>query len=767
MAAVLDREALLADRSLVGAVFCRAYSRRVDEWLADIFASVADGRDGVALAAVGGYGRSELSPGSDIDVMLVHDRGADVEALANELWYPIWDEGLKLGHSVRTAREALALAATDLETATSLLSLRSIAGDDSLVIGLHDAARVEWSRRSKKWLPLLRERTLARHVADGELAFLLEPDLKSSRGGLRDGHVLEWLHLAETGVEEVDRMAMAPAYDTLLATRVELHRSTGRVSNVLLLEEQDGLADRLGHADADALMAEIAAAGRLISWSGDEAWRTATASRRRWFGRAGREVGAGLHAVDEAVELGDDADLTDPLLTLRVAEAAARLHLALPRATLERLGELPSLPAPWPPEARALFERLLLNGHDAIGVLESLDHFGLFSGLIPEWEPVRSRPQRNAYHRFTVDRHLFEAAAQAARLTDRTDDPGLLVVAALLHDIGKGYPGDHTEVGLEMIPTIAARMGYDAVEAGLIADVCRHHLLLPDVATRRDLNDPDTIRAVADAVGSVRLLDLLDAHTEADSIATGPAAWSRWKAGLVADLVRRVRVQIESGGDRFLDATFPTADQRQLMQQGERRVVVDQSLITVVMPDAHSSLWRVAGTLALHGLDVLQADVHSDSGMALEVYRVEPVFGSVDPEALAGDVWRAVDGQLAIFARLDERVRIYEAGRRRPDPQPVVGRRGTRVSFDNEISTTATVVEVSATDSLGLLCRVAHALSEQGLDITSSKVQTLGDQAVDSFYVRDLHGAKITDTAHLDEIRRGVLHSLDHGAEPA
>jgi [protein-PII] uridylyltransferase len=766
MAPVLDRHELFADRSLVGTTFCRAYSRRVDEWLAAMFDEVAGDRTDVALAAVGGYGRAELSPQSDIDVMLLHEKGTDVDDLANTLWYPIWDEGLKLGHSVRSPREALALAATDLETATSLLSLRHVAGDKALVRQLRDGAAAQWARKAKRWLPTMFDRFQDRHKEFGELAFLLEPDLKSSEGGLRDAHVLSWLAAADNGLDVDVQGTSSHAYEVLLAARVELHRSTNRLSNVLLLEEQDAVAAALHYDDADLLMADIAASAREIAWTAGEAWR-AVSSRRSFLFRSprARVLSPGLGELDGSIVLLDAVDLDDPLLTLRVVELAARNNLVLPRATLERLAfEAASLTEPWTEEARRLFEDTLLAGHQAIPVLESLDHFGLLHRLVPEWEPTRSRPQRNAYHRFTVDRHLLETAAQAALVVDRVSRPGLLVVGALLHDIGKGYPGDHTEVGIEMIPTIARRMGYPDDDVALLVDMCRHHLLLPDVATRRDIDDPDIIIWVADQVKSITTLELLDALTEADSIATGPSAWSRWKAGLVRSLVDRTRLALESGDVSTLTSEFPSAEQVTLMAARERQVLVDADTITVVMPDVHASLWRVAGTLALHGLDVLQADVHSENGMAIEVYRVEAIFGEVDAQQLTDDVWRALEGRLAVFARLEERVNVYEPSVSRAAARPMIP---TSVSFDNVSSTTATVVEVAAADSLGLLCRLTHALSEQGLDISRSKVQTLGESAVDSFYVTDIHGNKITDTEHLEEIRASIEYSLLHRDTPS
>ena len=247
-----DRDALFADSSLRGRSFCRAYANRADAWLTTLLGPADD----VALVAVGGYGRAELAPGSDLDVVLLHrgrPRGdADVRELAERIWYPLWDAGLKLGHGVRTVKEALALAASDLDTATSLLDVRLVAGDAALAEELARRAEAQWQSRSDRWLPVVGAAVAERHERAGEVAFLLEPDLKEGRGGLRDVHAQHWADAARRILVEGDEAALAEAYGTLLDVRVALHRRTGKASDRLQLQEQDGIAADLGFADADA-----------------------------------------------------------------------------------------------------------------------------------------------------------------------------------------------------------------------------------------------------------------------------------------------------------------------------------------------------------------------------------------------------------------------------------------------------------------------------------------------------------------------------------
>lgn len=752
-----------------GPAWCADRTTRVDRWLARLFGAATgageatvDAAAGAAvrdfvLVAVGGYGRAELCPRSDLDVLLLHkgrSTAGRVGEVAERLWYPIWDTGLKLGHSVRTPKEALALAADDLDTATALLDGRVVAGDVALADALLAKVAAQWRQRSRHRLEQLRAAVDERHARAGEVAFLLEPDLKEGRGGLRDVHALRWAEAATSILLPRDHDDLADAHDALLGVRVALHLEVGRATDVLRLQDQDAVAARAGLADADALMAQVAGAGRRIAWTADDVWDRISSALAGPKGRTagGAEpVAPGVVVRDDEVALAADADLDDPVLVLRVAATAATRDLPVDRHALDRLAEqAPALPEPWPEGARAAFVALLGAGRPTVRVVEALDQRGLFTRVLPEWEPVRSRPQRNAYHRYTVDRHLLEVVAGAAALADRVDRPDLLVVGALLHDLGKGRPGDHTDNGVALAEQLAPRMGFDEDDAAVLVDLVRHHLLLPDVATRRDLDDPDTIRGVAAAVHDERRLHLLAALTEADSLATGPSAWGDWKARLVADLVRRTE-RVLHGAPGTAEA-FPSSAHRRLMARG-RAVEAEGDTLAVVAPDRPGHLSRVAGVVALHGLDVLGAAAHSEEGTALTVVRVaaEPEGGW---EPVVADLEDALAGRLALAARLAERARTY---RRRT---PLVDARA-EVHVDLAASASATVVEVHAPDALGLFHRVAAALAALDLDVRRALVQTLGDRVVDTFYVVDPQGRKVTDRAHLTEIERALLHATD------
>ena len=734
----LDRDRVLGDASLRGRDLVAAYTALIDAWLVGLYAEAIGDRSGVALIATGGYGRAELTPRSDLDLLLLHD-GSITDADAQRLWYPVWDAGLKLGHAVRTKAETLQLASNDLATATALLSVRTLAGSADMGAGLGSAALAAWRKGSKRWLAELAASVEARHQSAGQVPFDLEPDLKEGRGG------------ADLAVQ----------YDTLLAVRVELHRITGRAGDRLFLQEQDEVAERLGDADADVLMGRIAEASRAIAWASDESWYDVRQRSSGGFLRRAQRpkpVGDDVEVVNGRAELTSSA-ATDASAVLRVAVAAAQQHVRIGRRTLQQLRDAPDLSDPWPREARELFVTLLQCGPSAIDVIETLDLADQWCRLIAEWAPNRSRPQRNAYHHFTVDRHLLECVAQASALVDRVDRPDLLVLGALCHDIGKGYPGDHAVVGIDLAATVCRRMGLSEPDIETVQVMVEHHLLLPDVAARRDLDDPATIRSVAAQVGTVDRLRLLEALTEADSIATGPSAWSAWKAGLLATLVERVAHVLEGGDVTEVTVAAARTAHRDLLAVGVagQRLVIDArgDHLLLVCPDRPALFSRVAAVLALNGLDVIEASATSEQGMAIDEFRVSSAFGSDIPWVkVERDLERALMGRLALEPRLAERARSY---RTRVTSAMALE---PRVRVLDEASDDATVIEVVGPDRVGLLYRLTRALADLDLDILSAKVATIGADVIDAFYVRDRRGAKIAHGADIAEIETALLHVL-------
>jgi len=733
--------------------FAADRSRRAtetDRWLAGLLGA----EPGVALVAVGGYGRRELLPGSDLDVLLLHDGREGIAKIADRIWYPVWDSGARLDHAVRTVPQARRVAASDLKVALGLLNARHVAGDPDLTTRLREGALEDWRGNAQRRLTELRELHEERTRLFGELAFLLEPDLKEARGGQRDVHAIQ--AIAAAWVAPAPGPRVRAAYEQIVDARHVLHEVTGRHMDRLVLEEQDEVARTLGLLDADALLRELAGAGRTVAYAVDHSFRqVGTAAGRHGLGarmRRGkperRPLADGVVEQDGEVVLARAAvPASDPVLVLRAAAAAAQAGLPLAPRALARLADCPPLPVPWPDDARDALVALLGAGPAAIPAWEALDQEGLLTALIPDWERVRNRPQRNPLHRFTVDRHLVECAANAAALTRDVARPDLLLLTALLHDIGKGWPGDHSVCGEVVARDVARRMGLSEADAEVVASGVRHHLLLPVVATRRDLDDPMTVQHVATAAGSRLLLDLLHALSIADGLATGPAAWNDWKAGLVADLVRRVTVVLD--GEPLPEPAPLREDQLALAAKGGPAAVVKGGEVTVVALDRPGLLWRAAGVLASHRLAVRGATATAVGDTAVTVFSVAPEYGDPpDPHLVAADLRRMLEGRLDVEDRLERRARAAPPrGSAAPPP---------KVTLVDGASQTATVVEVRAHDEPGLLWRIGRALGECGLNVRAARVETLGAEAVDVFYVTSSAGGLLTDP----DVRRRVIAAV-------
>ncbi|MGW0190760.1 [protein-PII] uridylyltransferase [Streptomyces sp. NPDC003362] len=760
-----------------------ALSGLTDDWLSGLFDAGAGGLKGVSLVAVGGYGRGELSPRSDLDLLLLHDGGDPdaIAALADRLWYPVWDLGLALDHSVRTPAEARKTAEQDLKVHLGLLDARHLAGDLGLTAGLRTAVLADWRNQAPKRLPELQELCAERAERQGELQYLLEPDLKEARGGLRDATALR--AVAASWLADAPREGLDDARRRLLDVRDALHLTTGRATDRLSLQEQDQVAAELGLLDADTLLRQVYEAARVISYASDVTWREvgrvlrsrAVRPRLRAMLGGGKPVAERSPLAEGVVEQEGEVVLAraarperDPVLPLRAAAAAAQAGLPLSLHAVRRLAAtVRPLPTPWPAEAREQLVTLLGSGRPTVEVWEALEAEGLITRLLPDWERVRCRPQRNAVHIWTVDRHLIETAVRASEFTRRVSRPDLLLVAALLHDIGKGWPGDHSVAGEIIARDVAGRIGFDRDDVAVLATLVRHHLLLVETATRRDLDDPSTVRSVAEAVGTQSTLELLHALTEADALATGPAAWSSWRGSLVADLVKRVSAVLAGNAPEEPEAAAPTAEQERLAVEAYRtggpvlalraqteppsqepEAVGDPEPLGVelliAVPDQPGVLPAVAGVLAMHRLTVRTAELRAldlpdgvDGTVLLLDWRVAAEYGSLPQAArLRADLVRALDGSLDIAGRLAERDAAYPRRRGVVAPPP-------RVAVASAASRHATVIEVRAQDAPGLLFRIGRALEDAGVRVRSAHVSTLGANAVDAFYVTGAEGVPL------------------------
>jgi [protein-PII] uridylyltransferase len=701
----------------------------------------------ISLAAVGGYGRGELSPGSDLDLLILHTGLAEgvLKEFVNAFLYPIWSKNQKVDYSVRTKSETLHASTEDIKVALGLLDIRPIAGNEQLVNDLGSAALSQWRKEYKKNLPKLRASMDERHERSGELAYLLEPDLKEARGGLRDINALRALSRLDVIEVPLDRVATAESI--LMNVRDALHETSNRDRDQLLFTEQDKVAKLLSYSDADDLMLDVARSARAVDYTTARTWDRIEALASRSIFKRSRPapVAKGLVTFNGEVAIDEDYAIeSDPGLGLRAAALAAQqgLHLTVD-ACMKLANNLPDLAIPWPRQSREDLVTIIGAGEHMIETFEALDQEGLISRWIPEWEHVRFLPQRNVLHRHTVDRHMLETAFRAAALTRKVHRPDLLLIAALFHDIGKGFPEkDHSEFGEVLIAPLATRMGFPKEDVETLALMVKHHLLLSSVATRRDLDDPATISFVLSQIHDANSLELLHALSIADGEATGKSAWSSWKAGLVQDLVTRCLSAMQ--GVAPAPQLELTPEQLLMAQSGELKIMLSRReenfVIDIVAPDRTGLLSMVAAVLSISRLDVRSArtrTVGSSAVMtwlvALDAYAPEPTEAG-----LHSMLSQALDREIDLSKKIDERIANFRKYPGIPTPPPVV-------SAINDVATNATVIEVRMHDKPGVLFNVSRTISKFGVDIRAAIVATLGAEAFDTLYITDLQGNALSE----------------------
>jgi len=867
---------LALDGPAPGASWCSAWSEEVDATLRALHADLGDlGARGTALLAVGGYGRRELCPASDIDLLILHAGldAAELEAVVRSVIYPLWDVGLTVGYAVRSRREAIA-AVDEVDAATAVLDGRLLAGEGGLASQVRSEVGRRLTRRPQRFLEQLLRSDASRHAAASTPTETLEPDLKLGAGGLRDLQSLRWAAAALVGANGLEPLVPAGflsaadlprlrrAGEGLLAARVALHLARAErhghldaparhptKDDTVRFELQEQVAARLGHVDggpADLaphrLLRELALEARTIAHAHRRAWALIRADLERGRRRRNRPVELRIDAFelsDGVMYVPDAVDLEAPDLPVRLLEVLTDTGAILDRRSAGRLRAHASVPpdgvtaqdlavgsvraahGPLDVSDGERFVRILWRGSPALAAVAELDDAGVLTALLPEWEPTRGRTQRNPYHRFTLDRHGWHAAAELAELVRReawaaetlervTDRDGLML-AAMLHDVGKAYGEPHAETGVEPARALARRLGARPSSIDLVERLIRLHLLLPDTARRRDLTDPALAVEVAEQVGDPSTLACLHLLAVADGRATGPTAWSDWTASLVTSLVRKVATVLdERSPDSLADEAVVTARAAQelaeelgstpdavrahLAQLSARyaaamtpRAVVRHTLMAVTAPevgelrtrvtpgtqdpdgvegvdeldvvalDAPGWFAKVAGVLALHGGSILAADAFARSdGIAVDTFRVQR------PAGATGSWWARVEGDLvdAAIGRLAVRARVARKARAdapRPGRLPDLP---TSVAFGEDPSGRSTVVDVHTVDRIGVLYAITSAIAELELDIVVARVQTVGHEVTDVFYVRDRREGPLDDDQR-DELVLAITSALE------
>ncbi len=787
----------------------------IDTALIQLFGSGAP-PSGTAIAALGGYGRARQFPFSDIDLLILHD-GTDAEGvggLTDHLLYPLWDAGFEIGQAVRTPAECFDAARERFDVLTAMLDARYLAGDEEILDAALEPVRRLASGDVDAFVERLREAVERRSERFGSAAHLLEPDLKEGSGGLRDIASFGWLEAGlGTSLEAAavfrasERVALEEAEEFLTRARGGVHLHRGKRSDRLTSDLQEDVARDMGFADEpllpapDGLMRAVFEHARSVAYIRDQVFaridgpaRPASAAPAAFDVRSAEDVLSSLLVIAESGS-GDP-----PMALLDAVENA----------------DLPD-PIVWTAGMRSRFMSLLRLGGPGAAMLDTLDRLDVLRRFLPAWAAVRCRPQRDPYHRFTVDTHLTEALTGMARMladgagldpgdafesgvVDAVPDRDALLLGALFHDIGKNGGGNHVPVGSQVARDTLMAMGVPAATRNLATFMVAEHLLLPDTATRRDLTDENLVLDVAARIATPERLAALYLLAKADALATGPAAWTPWRQALVRELAMRVQRVFDRGemGSELAERLSDRISLVRALLTNEPLDIVERFLArmprgyflavepvraarhfatiapeigahearTAAVPGAREGSYELLVVAADHpGLLSQIAGSLALAGLSVlsaQVFTTDDhvavdlfeVEGAFETE-IGEERWREFRGTLrkAIDGRLSLGHRVAEKRRHYPAN---AGRAPVTVTVDNQASDFYTVVEVGAPDRIGLLFDITSALAEAGLDVHVAKVATYTGRVIDAFYIRNADGTKVTDPAVIQQIEAAL-----------
>ena len=811
----------------------------------------------VAVLAVGGYGRAEMAPHSDVDLLFLTPWKITpwAESVIESMLYMLWDLRLKVGHASRTVKDCLRLAREDITIRTALLEYRFVAGHAPLA---EDLGERLWNDLFRNTGPEFIEAKLAeraeRHRRQGGQRYVLEPNVKEGKGGLRDLQTLYWigkyLHrvpspegLVAAGLftqEEFETFARAETF--LWAVRCHMHHVTKRATDQLTFDLQVLVAERMGYVDAGGRRAvehfmqdyfrhatRVGELTRIFLTELEARHAKPEASIKGLFRRKKR-VRPGLKLVQGRIDVESASDfVADKLNLLRIFEEALRtgylLHpdaMRLIAANLNRIDD----DMRSDPEAVQIFLDLLLMHGNPERALRRMNELGVLGAFIPEFEPIVAMMQFNVYHHYTVDEHtiqcistlaqiergeLIEELPVASRILADGVNRRILYMALFLHDMGKGRPEDHSILGAQIARRVAPRLGLSAEESETVEWLVRYHLLMSDIAQKRDLSDPRTVRDFAKAVKTRERLDLLTVLTVCDIRGVGPGTWNNWKAMLLRQLYRDTATALEGGleslnraqredeAKRALRDVLTDWEPKELRAETARHyapywqglttetqavfarllrglrddeiridlhpeVARDATRACFALADHPGIFSRLAGALALVGANVVDARTYtSKDGYATAVFWIQDVEGKPYEVAklprLRGMIDKTLNGEIKARDALKDRdkVRKRESQFRFP----------THIVFDNEGSEIYTIIEVDTRDRPGLLFDLTRTLAVNNIYIASAVIATYGAQVVDTFYVKDMFGLKLHTKSRQEALERKLRQAIAEGAERA
>jgi [protein-PII] uridylyltransferase len=811
----------------------------------------------MALIAVGGYGRGEMATYSDVDLLFLTPKQITpwAEAVIEGMLYILWDLRLKVGHASRTIRDCVKLGKEDYTIRTALLEHRVLAGDVALANELDERLNADlFKGTAAEFIEAKLAERDARHKRQGGERYVVEPNVKEGKGGLRDLQSMFWIAKYVHGVQnsaelvkldvftEDEFQSFKTAEDFLWSVRCQLHLITNRATDQLNFDLQVEVAERLGYEDTagrrgvEHFMQDYF---RYATETGDltrifltklEAMLVKNAPLLERIFRRTPRVKAGYKVVHNRLNVDNPEDfLSDKINLLRVFEEGLRTGMfiqpdamRLVKANLHLIDD----DLRNDKEARRLFLDLLLKHGNPERALRRMNELGVLSAFIPEFEPIVAMMQFNMYHHYTVDEHtiqcikvlsqiehdeLIEELPVASGILKRGVNRRILYIALLLHDIGKGRDEDHSVLGAQIARKVAPRLGLNKSECETVEWLVRYHLLMSDMAQKRDLSDPRTLRDFAKAVKTRKRLDLLTVLTVCDIRGVGPGTWNNWKAMLLRQLHKETSQALEHGLEDLNRENRGAEARRQLRDamdgwdpaalrhetgrhyppywQGldtathvifakllhdipddEVRIDLhldadrDATRACFAMIDHPGIFSRLSGALALVGANVVDARTYTtNDGYATAVFWMQDADGHPYEEArlqrLRQMIQKTLKGEVVATEAIKSRDKIKKRERAFKVP--------TSITFDNEGSEIYTIIEVDTRDRPGILFDLTRTLANNNVYIASAVIATYGEQVVDTFYVKDMFGLKFHSAAKQKSLERKLREAITKGAERA
>jgi [protein-PII] uridylyltransferase len=834
--------------------FLEQYSQVLDNYFRESFEMsrmgprIALSKNLYAIIALGGYGRQEQCICSDVDLLFLFEKKVpeETQELIREIVYPLWDIGLDVGYATRSIKECVTLALEDVEVLTSLLDARFLCGMSPLFSALMEklGQRIT-SRRSNKIITALIENNRQRHRYFGDSAYLLEPNLKDGQGGLRDYHTMLWIARIKSNLRQFrdfeyhgylshdEFESLRRSLEFIWNIRNRLHHISGRKCDQLYFEHQDSLATALkfekenGQRPVERFLSELHGHMEFVKQQHliflYDLGYASSSKRKRKTKKITTVKGLKVSGEGMLNFVSPEAILKSPGLLMKIFEESACLKIPLSIEAKRLVREfkylindnfISSL------ENVQSFDQILSAPTPTFNVLNEMLNTGLLIQYVPEFKDIENRIQYDEYHLYPVDRHSLRAvqvlksfgtkegaskAPLCGNLYKELKNRRLLLWAALLHDIGKGVPGEsHSKTGAKIVRTALSKRGFKDKDIETVCFLVEEHLMLFKTATRRDLYDEETSVFCARKIKDVRHLKMLYLLTVADAMATGPKAWNEWTAALLKDLFFKVMSILEHGElatreavsgveekkkkvlsagfelhpKQELETLFNFMSPRYLLYTSAEDILEHIKLyqnigsdefvwrvvqtpdsnsrtVTICAKDRPGLISKIAGTFTLNSLDILNVQVFTwRNNIALDIFEVKPppdqIFEAKTWERAAKQLRSALVGELDLTEALSENMNVYRSTKLRP------GQRPHKIVLDNNSSSFFTIVEVFAYDFPGLLYSITDALFRCRLDVWVAKISTKVDQVVDVFYVRDFDGQKVDSPDQVAAVKAAI-----------